>query len=267
MKPLKTKTQFKEATSYLKESSNYIYFTIILFAISALFGFFYRSDLTFLNKIIEQIILKTQGLNAIELTFFILQNNLQSSFLAVIIGIALGIFPIINAISNGAILGYVFGLTYDISGVSEWWRILPHGIFELPAIFISIGLGIKLGSSFVTNYFKHYWKKRKILIYLPILITIFFSTINALSLESIPQKIPIPLSNTSLIIISFVSNLILFFAIFIIFTHITNKKLRQIQNKQFKHRFYNAMNVFLMIVIPLLIVAAIIEGILIAFLV
>ena len=190
MPELKTKTQFKEAIAYLKESSNYIYITITIFIISAIMGFFYRSELTFLNKIIAEIILKIQGLNSIEMVFFILQNNLQSSFLAVILGIAFGIFPIINSISNGAVIGYVLGLAYDIAGFSEWWRLLPHGIFELPAIFISISLGMKLGFS----------------IFLP-------------------------------------------------------KKLRA---KEFKRRFYNAMNTFLMIVIPLLIIAAIIEGLLIA---
>ena len=25
------------------------------------------------------------------------------------------------------------------------WRLLPHGIFELPAIILSIGIGLKLG--------------------------------------------------------------------------------------------------------------------------
>lgn len=188
--PLKIKTQFKEALSYLKESSNYIIITILLFIISGFLGFFYRSELTFLNKVIAEIVIKTQGLNSIEMIFFILQNNLQSSFLAVILGIAFGIIPIINSIFNGTIIGYVLGLAYDIGRISEWWRLLPHGIFELPAMFISISLGMKLG-----------------------------------------------------------------FSIFL------SKKLRA---KEFKRRFYNAMNVFLMIVIPLLIIAAIIEGLLIA---
>ncbi|MEI6731787.1 MAG: stage II sporulation protein M, partial [archaeon] len=29
---------------------------------------------------------------------------------------------------------------------SSFWKIVPHGIFELPAIFVSLGLGIKLGA-------------------------------------------------------------------------------------------------------------------------
>lgn len=188
---LKTKTQFKEALSYIKESQTYIYVAIGIFVISAIFGFVFHENLTFLNKIIEELILKTQGLSATELIFFILQNNLMSSLLSVAIGLFFGIFPVFNAIVNGVVLGYVSALVSNEHGLSILWRLLPHGIFELPAIFISLGLGIKLG-----------------------------------------------------------------------FTLFLGRKTRA---KEFRRRFYNSANTFLMIVIPLLIIAALIEGLLIAF--
>lgn len=187
---LKIKTQFKESFAYLKESKNYIYVAIFIFVFGALFGFIFQKNLTFINDIIKELMLKTIDLNPLELTFFILQNNLQSALLAVLLGVAFGIFPIFNALANGTVIGYVMALTYDVAGLSSWWRLLPHGIFELPAIFISLGLGIKLG--------------------------------------------------------------------FTIFTE------RSKRGKEFKKRFYQSLNAFLMIVIPLLIIAAIIEGILIS---
>lgn len=187
-----TKIQFREAIKYLKESVKYIYFSIALFFLSAILGFIFRDNLTFLNKLLEQLILKTEGLNTLELVFFILQNNFQSSLFAIGLGILLGIFPLISILTNGAVLGYVLGRTYEIAGIVSWWRLLPHGIFELPAIFIALGLGLKLGTTLIS-------KK-------------------------------------------------------------TNK------NKEFHRRFYNSINVFLMVVIPLLIIAAIIEGILIGLL-
>jgi len=30
-------------------------------------------------------------------------------------------------------------------GFLSLWRLLPHGIFELPAVFISLGMGLKIG--------------------------------------------------------------------------------------------------------------------------
>jgi stage II sporulation protein M len=63
-----------------------------------------------------------------------------------ILGIFFGVFPIITIIINGYILGYVALATTNAESFFSLWRILPHGIFELPAVFISLGLGLKLGT-------------------------------------------------------------------------------------------------------------------------
>jgi stage II sporulation protein M len=191
-KALSLKTQFKEAWSYIGDSKHYIFISIILFLFGALIGVIFKESLSpTINEILKDLLDKTSGLDLFEMIFFILQNNLQSAFLSILAGILMGIFPIVSDITNGIILGYVLSKASEVSGFTSWWRILPHGIFELPAIFISFGLGIKLGFSFFIN-----------------------------------------------------------------------KKFR---SEEFKRRFYNSANVFLVVIIPLLIIAAIIEGILINF--
>jgi len=47
---------------------------------------------------------------------------------------------------NGYLLGFVAMLSAKSQGIFILWRILPHGIFELPAIFISLGIGLRLGT-------------------------------------------------------------------------------------------------------------------------
>ena len=184
------KTQFKEAKKFVRESSKHIFISVLIFALAGIFGFVYRSQLSIIDELLKRIILETQNLNMIETIFFILQNNLQSALFAVLFGIFFGIFPILSTLSNGTIVGYVLGKSYDLSGISEFWRLLPHGIFELPAIFISIGMGLKLG-------------------------------------------------------------LIL---------------LKKNRTTNLKNNLYKAMNAFLLIVIPLLIIASVIEGILVSLL-
>ncbi len=180
--------QWKEAKKYLGESKGYIYSMILIFIASTLIGYFNVSRLGFLDELLKNIVSKTIGLNPLELIFFILQNNLQSALLGFLLGIFLGIFPVINAVTNGAVLGYVLARTQEVAGISQFWRVLPHGIFELPAVFIALGLGIRFGF-FIFN--GNPWE-------------------------------------------------------------------------ELKRRFYSSINVFLMVVVPLLIIAAIIEGILIA---
>jgi stage II sporulation protein M len=77
---------------------------------------------------------------------FIFFNNLKSSFFGMSFGILFGIFPILVTIFNGYLLGFVSAFSVAGGGVLSLWKLLPHGIFELPAIFLSLGLGLRLGT-------------------------------------------------------------------------------------------------------------------------
>jgi len=186
-KELDLKEHFDQGIMYIKESKGEIYFVIAIFFISALVGFFFSERFTFLNVILVELVSKVIGLNVLELTFFILLNNIQSAFFTLLGGVFLGILPIIGALTNGIVLGYVLSLTYEVSGLLDFWRLFPHGIFELGAIFIALGMGVRLGG-FV-------FAKQKV--------------------------------------------------------------------RELKRRFFESINVFLVIIMPLLILAAIIEGLLI----
>jgi stage II sporulation protein M len=181
---------FDSSLKYIKESRNYIYFVIILFFFSAIIGFFFPDNFRFIDAILKEIAEKASSLKGLDLIIFIFDNNIRSAFLGLILGVLLGVFPFINALSNGIVLGYVFSKVWQISGFADFWRILPHGIFELPAIFIALGIGIKLGMFVFSN----------------------------------------------------------------------NKM------KEFKYRFWSSLKAFVSIIAPLLIIAAIIEGLLITLL-
>ena len=49
-------------------------------------------------------------------------------------------------IANGYLVGFVSSVVSEKESILSLWRLLPHGIFEIPAILISAGLGIKLGT-------------------------------------------------------------------------------------------------------------------------
>jgi stage II sporulation protein M len=66
--------------------------------------------------------------------------------LGLILGIFFGIFPLLIAMFNGYVLGFVANESVKANGVLILWKLFPHGIFELPAVFISLGLGIVLAS-------------------------------------------------------------------------------------------------------------------------
>jgi stage II sporulation protein M len=180
---------WKESVRYILESKNYIILAGLLFVSGSLLGLVFASELGFMDETLKKLIEETENMNVFQLVFFIFQNNLTVAFLMILLGLFLGIFPIVNILANGAVLGFVFSKVENVNLVKAIFSLLPHGIFELPAIFISTGLGIKLGMFLFA-------KKRK---------------------------------------------------------------------EEFTKRFYGAMKVFFSIILPLLILAAIIEGLLIFF--
>lgn len=136
---------YKEAFDYIYESRKYTYIVLLIFLISGVYGFVFADNLAFINEIVKELVEKTAGLSGVGMTLFIFFNNLQTSFIGMLGGILLGIFPILASLFNGIIVGYVIERSWELTGFYELWRLLPHGIFELPAIFISLGLGMKLG--------------------------------------------------------------------------------------------------------------------------
>ena len=153
---------FREGWKYLSESKNYVWAMVGLFVLSGIFGVVFFGQLGFIDTLLRDLISQIEGKNAFELILFILQNNAKSAFFALIFGVVFGIFPLFNAVFNGLILGYVLRGVYIISGVSDFWRLLPHGIFELPAIFISLGLGTKLGMFIFAKKKKKVFRERLI---------------------------------------------------------------------------------------------------------
>jgi stage II sporulation protein M len=140
---------YRKAFSFLKSSRKYIYGVMILFLVFFLIGFFVSLPEEFSSMILEylrELVQKTEGFGFFEMFAFIFLNNSLVGFFSIVFGVLFGVFPILSIISNGFILGYVSNMSVFVSGFSSLWRLLPHGIFELPAIFISFGLGIKLGS-------------------------------------------------------------------------------------------------------------------------
>ena len=137
---------------YIKECKNYILFVILVFllgAVAALFVALTGKPETLINKIIEiisELIGKSKGLDLWEMTVYILDNNLRTSFFAMIFGVLLGIFPVFIALVNGFILGFVSFFAVSSAGPAILWKLVPHGIFELPAVFLSLALGVKFGA-------------------------------------------------------------------------------------------------------------------------
>jgi stage II sporulation protein M len=141
------KVSVENSWKILKKNANYVWISLGIFLLFSLIGFIFPG---FFNpqilELIRELVEMTQGMNGLELICFIFLNNLQSSLFAFLFGIFFGLVPFLTLILNGYVLGFVANKSVAIDGFSVLWKLLPHGIFEIPAVMISAGLGLKLGT-------------------------------------------------------------------------------------------------------------------------
>jgi len=135
---------------YLHSLRFYLLFVIILFigAITAGYmGFMsetFNESLAWLQQLSEGIEDFTELYPSwlIFLAFFIVifLNNAFTCFLNILTGPLLGIFPLFSAVLNGGLLGWFA----REEGLIVFLAIAPHGMFELPAYFLSLAIGLRL---------------------------------------------------------------------------------------------------------------------------
>lgn len=143
---------YSKCWKFLNEARWHVVFALGVFCFLFLIGFafpiFFREEIF---KFIEELVNSLDGKNAVELIAFIFFNNLKACLLAIVFGIGFGIFPLITAAVNGYLLGFVVRESVTIGGLLIMLNLIPHGIFELPAILFSIGIGTKIGTDLINS--------------------------------------------------------------------------------------------------------------------
>jgi stage II sporulation protein M len=95
-----------------------------------------------------------RGLSRFELAGAIFLNNALKTLVGIILGSLFGIIPVVFLLANGIALGVVFSLSAQSRGL--WLSvlsILPHGMLELPAVFLGSSIGLMVGSHVVKRLF------------------------------------------------------------------------------------------------------------------
>lgn len=145
----KLKKEYQETFQYIKSAKRYIYFIIGIFLLFSLIGFFAPVSSEIANQILDyfkNLVEKTKGYSGMQMIWFLLGNNSMATFIGLFSGVFFGLFSGVNAALNGFVLGFAASVSSAENGLLVLFRLIPHGIFELPAIFISLGLGVKLGT-------------------------------------------------------------------------------------------------------------------------
>lgn len=112
----------------------------------------------------------------IRMMLYIFLRNLMVVLISIALGALTVFLPSVIVVVNGVVLGVVIGLSIILtnSWILAVVAILPHGVLELPAVFLSTAYGTKLG----IDFWKYILKKNredisKTLNMLPKIIVIF----------------------------------------------------------------------------------------------
>ena len=84
------------------------------------------------------------------LFFTLLLHNVMATIFVLVSGVIVGIIPTFAIGSNGFVLGVVYRQVAEVDGYSkDALKVLPHGVFELPALLIAASYGLWLGVTVV----------------------------------------------------------------------------------------------------------------------
>ncbi|MEM2727400.1 MAG: stage II sporulation protein M [Archaeoglobaceae archaeon] len=129
-----------------------------LFLLSCYFGYllagvypdYARREIDIMKEFLKRF--TGEYIPPVAIFIIILLNNSIKSFVAMVLGVLLGVAPILFVMINGVIIGIfanIFG--EEIGTLSFALKILPHGILEIPAIILASSYGVWLGIMFVRD--------------------------------------------------------------------------------------------------------------------
>ncbi|MCP1662425.1 MAG: stage II sporulation protein M [Methanocalculus sp. MSAO_Arc1] len=143
-----------ETPGYPEQLGKSILFAILIFIASAAVGagivaYDPASGETFMSILHESLDIEEmmkEGPGMIALLLFI--NNLQASAIIFLGGVTFGIVTVFVLATNGLVVGAVSKIAGgELGGLYILAALAPHGIFELPALFIAGGLGFLLAGA------------------------------------------------------------------------------------------------------------------------
>jgi stage II sporulation protein M len=148
----------EERRAYLKRLYPYLKTSLVIFGSGIVIGLMSVTHFPELAGRFESSVVgfvkMFRGLARFELAAAIFLNNALKTLLGILLGSLFGIIPVVFLLANGIALGVVFSLSVQSRG--PWLSllsILPHGILELPAVFLGTSIGLMVGSHVVKRLF------------------------------------------------------------------------------------------------------------------
>ena len=125
----------------------YLLILTLIFAVSFLAGILAPSSIRQqMTEVFQAVVGNYRGLAGGMLYFNILVQNVMATIFVLISGVFVGIIPTFAISSNAFGLGVLYRQAAEVAGYSKAaLKVLPYGVFEIPALLIAASYGLWLG--------------------------------------------------------------------------------------------------------------------------
>lgn len=169
--------QYATALSTLYQARYGILIALIVYAGSCVGGWIFADALGFFEQAASGLADKFEGKDGADFIFSLFLHNLMATYIAMCLVTLWGLFPMVNTIANGLILGWIVVTATGHSLYDAAHMLVPHGMFEWPAMIIAWGVGLWRGAGYRFNavpgtYFQRWKQSNQVffLIVLPLLL-------------------------------------------------------------------------------------------------
>ena len=154
------KTYYLESLESVSEARTCIFIAIALYCCAAFLGWTYADNFSFLEEQVKRLAAQFAGKSAIAFIFKIFVHNLIATYVAMCFVVLFGVVPTIVAVINGLLLGWIIANSPGGTTTNIWLMLIPHGIFEWPAMMIAWGVGLWRGAGHRFSGTVSTWKQR-----------------------------------------------------------------------------------------------------------
>lgn len=154
------KNLFTESLTTIYAAKYCILIALIIYICASATGWLYPQNFPFLMEQSRELVEGFIDKNAFTFISKLFARNLIAAYITTCIISLWGFFPASAAISNGLLLGWVIAYASGASSSRIAIMLIPHGVFECPAIVIGWGVGMWKGLGYRFSSMRPSYKER-----------------------------------------------------------------------------------------------------------
>jgi len=149
-----------ESLATINKAKYLILIVFVVYVCSSITGWLYPENFPFLDEQFEKLAERFIGINAITFITKLLIQNLIAAYITTCIISLWGFVPALAAISNGLLLGWAITNAPEPFYTRVVILLVPHGVFEWPAMCIGWGIGMWKGLGYRFSTIRPTYKER-----------------------------------------------------------------------------------------------------------